>query len=96
MIDDDKSDTKFSSLVGCFKHSNRLTEHFKNYFKANKQSRVSLKQNIVTRWNSSYRMIRSILSSYDAVRFVLNDPSNKEHRQFLLKDEEMGFLKSYH
>lgn len=98
-INDDKNDNKIASvikkcrkLVGCFKHSNKLIESLNKYFLANKKDKSSLKQDVVTRWNSTFLMIRSILNCYDAVRFVLNEPGNKEHRQLLLRDNEIELL----
>lgn len=46
----------------------------------------------MTRWNSAFLMIRSVLNAYDAVRVILNDSSNKEHRYLLLKDDEIELL----
>jgi hypothetical protein len=83
---------KCRKLVGLFKHSNLLSEQLATYQKTNNLPVVKLKQEVPTRWNSSYLMLQSITKAGQAIQFVLLDPSNQEHRGNLLTGSEMDLL----
>ena len=79
ILDSDKEDnelnvilTKCRKLVGCFKHSNLLTEKLNKYFTFNEKELIKLKQEVITRWNSTYIMLKSILKASSGIREVLN------------------------
>jgi hypothetical protein len=77
--------TKCRKLVGLFRHSNLLSEQLASYQITNNLPVVKLKQEVSTRWNSSYLMLQSISK-------VLLDPINHEHRGNLLTGSDMDLL----
>jgi len=83
---------KCRKLVGLFKHSNLLSEQLSCAQRTNNLPVNKLNQEVTTRWNSTYLMIQSILSSYQSISLVLLDPANSEHNEHRLSGSDIDFL----
>jgi hypothetical protein len=71
--------SKCRKLVGHFRHSNLLTEQLTAYQHTNGLKVQKLKQEVVTRWNSTYLMLKSIHETHQAVYYVLSRDNSTEH-----------------
>jgi hypothetical protein len=82
--------SKCRRLVGAFRHSNVLSEKLKSYQSKNNLPVKKLKQEVVTRCNSSYLMSQSIIDTYQAVFFVCN---NNDDTEYLFSSDEYELIK---
>lgn len=80
-------------FVGLFKHSSLLTAQLYDSFKLfnnNKGQMVS--QDVPTRWNSSFIMMKSILNAQDSLRQVLTKEENHKYTKYLLNSKELDII----
>ena len=78
---------KCCKLVCTFKHSNFLSDQLKQVMEMNRDAVMkisnthisdklppvrTLKQDVPTRWNSTYIMLKSIIDAFDAIKVVIN------------------------
>lgn len=62
---------KCKKIVGHFRHSALATSMLEDEFRKAGKSYVKLKQEVVTRWNSLFEMLRRILNAGDALTLAL-------------------------
>ena len=79
-------------LVGCFKHSSTLSDQLTSYHKLHNMSEIKLKQDVPTRWNSTYIMLNSIMLNYSGIKSVLGNPKNNDHCNILLDGSHLDTI----
>ncbi len=85
---------KCRKLVALFKHSNHLSEQLKNFQMNNQMDVSTLKQDVVTRWNSTYFMLNSIIKNYSAIRQIIRTYKHGEYIESLLNHQELEICES--
>ena len=100
---------KCRNLVCVFKHSNFLCEQLKKVMEINRNAAKELqscsndkelppvrklKQDVPTRWNSTYCMLKSVLDAHDSVKTVINGnaESKKKYSDLLLNNIEISVV----
>ena len=58
----------------------------------NQYVKYKLKQDVPTRWNSTYLMIKSIVESSEGIKYVLNVETNHKHIDHCLNNFEFAIL----
>lgn len=78
---------KCRSICSKFNHSTVLNDLLLQY-QSNSSQKLHLIQEVVTRWNSTFKMIERVLVLRNAVNYVLNETSNNQnrHRDFIIND----------
>ena len=98
---------KCRNLVCIFKHSNFLSEQLKKLMEINRNAAKELlsndkelppvrklKQDVPTRWNSTYIMLKSVLDAHDSVKTVINSnsESRKKYSDMILNNMEISVI----
>jgi hypothetical protein len=98
---------KCRNLVGTFKHSNFLTDQLNKAMQQRRSAAerlennnkelprvTTLKQDVPTRWNSTFIMLESILNSMDCIKMVINNNSEmkKKYSNILLNGNYIEIL----
>ena len=79
-------------VIGHFNHSNLAKEALKNKQRQLNMSEKSLKQDVDTRWNSTYDMVGSVIENDEAISSVLR--TNSKYGHLLLSPDEVTTLRS--
>jgi hypothetical protein len=55
---------------------------------------TKLKQDVPTRWNSTFIMLRSILDAHDSIKTVINSnpDTKKKYSEYLLNSNEIAII----
>ena len=98
---------KCRNLVCTFKHSNYLSDQLKKVMQLNRNAAANLenvdcevppvrtlKQEVPTRWNSTFIMLKSVLDAHDCIKIVLNNCSElrKKYSHMLLNGTDIEIL----
>ena len=95
---------KCRNFVCTFKHSTYLSDQLKKVLNRNvakesgndeaKHPLKTLKQDVPTRWNSTYIMLKSVLDAHDCVKSVINSTAElrKKYVQILLNNVDIEIL----
>ena len=100
---------KCRNLVCTFKHSNFLSDQLKQVMELNRDAAMkinntsnsdklppvrTLKQDVPTRWNSTYIMLQSVNDAYDSIKVVINSSADikKKYSDMLLNSFEIGLV----
>lgn len=85
---------KCRSLATLFNHSTNLNSQLLNDQRTHVPSKKPLRlvQDVVTRWNSLYLMLRRIVKIGASVVRVLNVPCNANYKSKILNDEEQNII----
>ena len=81
-------------LVGHFKHSSLATAALKKRQEQMSLPTIKLKQDVATRWNSTYYMLERLLEMRWPVVAVLSDESvtKRSDRYFDMRSDQWGLL----
>ena len=82
------------AIVGHFKHSSKQEEKLKNKQQSLGKPVSKLQQEVVTRWNSTFNMIDSILDNEESVDSVLKE--SKKHSDLQLAKSQWKQLRAFH
>lgn len=94
---------KCRDLAGLFNHSNHLKEklreimdmqHKNSQSTSHQPKYCSLKQDVPTRWNSTYQLLNSVLVCQHGVRKILTDDQKvwKDHGSKMLTSDDLKFV----
>lgn len=82
------------AIIGHFKHSPKQEEKLKNMQQLLGKEVTKLQQDVVTRWNSTFNMIDSMLKNEESIDSVLVD--SKKHSDLLLAKSQWKQLRAFH
>ena len=86
--------SKCKHLVGSFKHSDSLNSKLLETQNAlGYEIKIKLIQDVVTRWNSTFKMLESIIINEDALKSMAMLPECKCIKDYVPNSEEFDLIK---
>jgi hypothetical protein len=83
---------KCCSISSFFNHSCFFKEALYAIQKSNGKVESAFIQQVATRWNSLYFILKRIIDNYKEIDYVLD--TNKDHRKYLLTEDEINYITS--
>ena len=85
---------KYKRIPHIFHSSNKAAEVLRNHQKHYEALEHTIPIDVVTRWNSTYKMMYRVLENINFINEALRDRSlNKKFERFILTETEMNDLK---